>query len=141
MATQDSMEIVGLNLKMLGRQSKKNVLISAGKPADKARLLESVRELAKLDVRLFATEGTSRFLTEKGVPNEPIYKIGEGTEPNIKSFLEADRFDLIVNILTGDYNYDAGTDSNRIRALAVQNSIPLITDAFVIHTHQPHRPT
>ena len=131
MATHDSMEIVGLNLKMLGRQSKKNVLVSAGKPADKARLLESVRELAKLDVRLFATEGTSRFLTEQGVPNEPIYKIGEGTEPNIKSFLEADRFDLIVNILTGDYNYDASSDSNRIRALAVQNSIPLITDVEV----------
>lgn len=131
MATHDSMEIVGLNLKMLGRQSKKNVLISAGKPADKTRLLESVRELAKLDVRLFATDGTSRFLTEQGVPNEPIFKIGEGTEPNIKSFLEADRFDLIVNILTGDYNYDANSDSNRIRALAVQNSIPLITDVEV----------
>ena len=131
MATQDSMEIVGLNLKMLGRQSKKNVLVSAGKPADKARLLESVRELAKLDVRLFATEGTSRFLTEQGVPNEPIYKIAESTEPNIKSFLEADRFDLIVNILTGDSNYDAKSDNNQIRALAVQNSIPLITDVEV----------
>ena len=131
MATQDSLEIVGLNLKMLGRQSRKNVLISAGKLADKTRLLDSVHALAALDVRIFSTEGTCAFLTEHGIANEPIYKIGEGREPNIKSFLEADRFDLVVNILTGDHDYDQRSDSNRIRALAVQNSIPLITDVEV----------
>jgi cytosine/creatinine deaminase len=131
MTVQDSMEIVGLNLKMLGRQSKKNVLISAGKREDKLMLLESVRDLAKLDVRVFCTEGTSKFLTEQNVPNELIYKIAEGKEPNIKSFLEADRLDLVVNILTGDHNYDANSDNNRIRAFAVQNSIPLITDPEV----------
>ncbi len=131
MATQDSMEIVGLNLKLLGRKSKKNILISAGKPADKARLLESVRALSKLDVRIFCTEGTSQYLTQQGIANEVIYKIAEGQDPNIRSFLEADRFDLVVNILTGDNDYDQASDNNRIRALAVQNSIPLITDVEV----------
>ena len=131
MATQDSMEIVGLNLKLLGRKSKKNILISAGKPADKARLLESVRSLSNLDVRIFCTEGTSHYLTEQGIANEVIYKIAEGQDPNIRSFLEADRFDLVVNILTGDNDYDQASDNNRIRALAVQNSIPLITDVEV----------
>ncbi len=131
MATQDSMEIVGLNLKLLGRKSKKNILISAGKRADKARLLESVRALSKLDVRIFCTEGTSHYLTEQGIANEVIYKIAEGQDPNIRSFLEADRFDLVVNILTGDNDYDQASDNNRIRALAVQNSIPLITDVEV----------
>ena len=127
----DSMEMIALNLKLLGRNSRKSILISAGKILDKERLLPSIARLAELNVRIFCTEGTSRFLSGKGIVNERIYKIAEGAEPNIRSFLEADRFDLIVNVLTGDNDYDQSSDSNQIRVLSIQNSIPLITDVDV----------
>jgi cytosine/creatinine deaminase len=124
-------EMIGLNLKLLGPKNQIDVLISSGKNSDKEKLLPAIRRLADLGVTLYATEGTSKFLDGKGIQNQPIYKITENQEPNILSYLEDDKFDLIVNILTGNNDYDQRSDSNRIRALAVENNIPLFTDPDV----------
>ena len=127
----DGIDFVALNLKVAGRKGRKNVLVSAGKLADKERLLPTVSLLVKLGFTIYCTSGTSRFLTEHGIANDEVYKIAEGRQPNIRSFLEADRFDLVINILTGDDNYDQSTDSRQIRSLAIQNGIPLVTDVEV----------
>lgn len=126
-----SIDRAALNLKVLGRRSKKRVLVSAGAPQSKERLLPSVKKLIALNFDIYATEGTSRFLTERNIPNQKVYKITEREEPNIKSFLREERFDLIINVLTGDNDYDEASDSNLIRSLAVQNSIQLVTDVEV----------
>jgi adenosine deaminase len=127
----DTIEMLAFNLKLVGSKTKKNVLLSAGKPSDKEKLLPSIRKLTTLGVNLYATEGTSRFLSNHGIGNQELYKITKQKEPNIKSFLSADRFDLVINILVGNHDYDESTDSNLIRALCIQNGIPLITDPDV----------
>lgn len=127
----DTIEMLAFNLKLVGKKTKKNVLISAGKMADKENLLPSIRKLSDLEVNIFATQGTSRFLNAHEVRNQELYKIAEQKEPNIKSFLSEDRFDLVINILVGNYDYDESTDSNLIRTLCIENGIPLITDADV----------
>ncbi len=127
----DNIEMLAFNLKLIGRKTKKNVLISAGKLSDKEKVLPAIQKLAALEVRIFATERTSKFLTERGIANYRIYKIAEGREPNIRSFLDEDRFDLVINILTGNNDYDESTDSKLIRTLSIQNGIPLITDPDV----------
>jgi cytosine/adenosine deaminase-related metal-dependent hydrolase len=127
----DTVEMLGFNLKLLGRKTKTNVLISAGKLSDKQRMLPAIRALAELNVALYATPGTSRFLTEQGIANQEIYKITEKKEPNIKSFLDAERLDLVINVLTGNNDYDEASDCNLIRALSIEGGIPLITDVGV----------
>ena len=127
----DTVEMLGFNLKLIGRKTKKNVLLSAGKLADKERMLPAIRQLAHLNVSLYGTKGTSRFLNDHGIANQEIYKIAEKREPNIRSFLSQDRFDLVINVLTGNNDYDESTDSNLIRALSIENGIPLITDVDV----------
>lgn len=127
----DTVEMLAFNLKLIGRKSKKNVLISAGKLADKERMFPAIEMLSKLDVHLYATRGTSQFLNQKGIANHEIYKIADTREPNIKSFLDDDRFDLVINVLTGNNDYDEASDNNLIRALSIQNGIPLITDVDV----------
>ncbi len=131
MMIDDTIEMLAFNLKLVGKKTKKNVLISAGKMADKENLLPSIRKLSDLEVNIFATQGTSRFLNAHEVRNQELYKIAEQKEPNIKSFLSEDRFDLVINILVGNYDYDESTDSNLIRTLCIENGIPLITDADV----------
>ena len=131
MMIDDTIEMLAFNLKLVGRKTKKNVLISAGKMADKEKLLPSIRKLSDLEVNIFATQGTSRFLNANAVKNQELYKIAEQKEPNIRSFLSEDRFDLVINILVGNYDYDESTDSNLIRTLCIENGIPLITDADV----------
>lgn len=127
----DHVDFLTFNLKLIGKKNKKNILISAGKLTDKKNLLPSIINLSKLNVFFFATKGTSAFLSENSIDNQEIYKIAEKKEPNIKSFLRDNRFDFIINILTGDVDYDEDSDCKLIRKLAIEKGIPLITDIDV----------
>ena len=127
-----SLELLAFNLKLLGQRSKKNILVSAGRTDDKRRMLPAIRKLTSLTVDLYATPGTFRFLAENGVASTQIHKIADRRTPNILSFLKANRFDLVVNVLTGDNDYDRifrrETDSH---CSSIENGIPLITDPDV----------
>ena len=125
-------ELLAFNLKMLGGSRKKRVLVSAGKELDKERMLPAIQKLISLDsVELFATPGTHEFLKRKGIESTLIHKIADRRAPNILSYLEANRFDLVVNILTGDNYYDESSDAKTIRSRSIENAIPLITDPDV----------
>ncbi len=127
----DTVEMLTFSLKLIGKKSRKNVLISAGKLADKDKMFPAIKKLAELNVVIHATPGTHDYLTRNGVANFALHKIADKREPNIKSFLKEDRVDLIINVLTGNFDYDESTDSNLIRSMAIENGIPLITDVDV----------
>lgn len=131
METNNTIEMLSFNLKLIGKKSKKNVLISAGKTLDKERMLPAVAKLMDFNIAIYATEGTSLFLDKHGIKNQQVFKITEKKEPNIKSFLDQDRFDIVINILTGNHDYDEASDCNLIRNLSIENGIPLITDVDV----------
>lgn len=131
MMVDDTIEMLAFNLKLVGKKTNKNVLISAGKMSDKEKMLPAIKKLSGLGVNIFATKGTSHFLNAHHVRNQELYKITEQKEPNIKSFLADNRFDLVINVLVGNHDYDESTDSNLIRTLCIENGIPLITDADV----------
>jgi hypothetical protein len=131
MARVTSLELLAFNLKLLGPKTRKNVLISAGRTEIKRKMLPAIRRLMSLNVNLYATPGTHRFLNENCVRNIEIHKITDGLAPNILTFLKADRFDLVINVLTNDEDYDEATDARLIRKLSIENGIPLITDPDV----------
>ena len=126
-----SLELLAFNVKLLGERSKKSILISAGKTADKERMLPAIRRLMSLSIELYATPGTYRFLSAHGIESTQIHKITDSRAPNILSFLKANRFDLVINVLTGDNDYDESSDAKLIRSLSIENGIPLITDPDV----------
>jgi cytosine deaminase len=131
MTQTTSLEMLAFNLKLLGPKTRKRLLISAGRLDDKARMLPAIQRVLTLDVDLFATPGTHLFLNENGVANTEIHKITDSRSPNILTFLKENRFDLVVNVLTGDQDYDEGSDAKLIRKLSIENGIPLITDCDV----------
>ena len=114
MYAPDTMAMLGFNLKLIAGRSKKNILVSTGTTEVKKRLLPAIAKLADTNINLFATDGTHRFLVANGVTAQLINKISDTAEPNIRSFLEQDRFDLIINILTGDSDYGTSQDSCRL---------------------------
>jgi cytosine deaminase len=126
-----SLELLAFNLKLIGQGTRKRILVSAGKVADKQQLLPALRRLMALNVELYATPGTHQFLRQASVPAVEIYKIADERAPNILTFLKANRFDLVVNILTGDDDYDEASDAKLIRSRSIENAIPLITDPQV----------
>jgi len=127
----DSVEMSAFRLKLMARRSGKNVLISAGKLEDKRRMLPAIQKLDPALFKIYATPGTSRFLAAEKVRNTLLHKVGEQQEPNIKSFLSTDSLDMVINILTGDNDYDESSDSKLIRTLSIVHGIPLITDVEV----------
>ncbi|VFN00893.1 MAG: Amidohydrolase family protein [Candidatus Kentron sp. G] len=131
MLQNDTVEMLAFNLKLIGKKTKKRILLSAGKKSNKEKMLPAISELISFGVDLYATERTSRFLNSHGIHNRELFKIAEGKEPNIRSFLTGNRFDLVINVLVGKHDYDESTDSNLIRSLCIKHGIPLITDVDV----------
>lgn len=131
MRQSDPMDFLAFNLKLLGKRTRKRVLLSAGSILGKQRCLPAVKKLLPFNTEIYATEGTSAFLKDNGVDNQVIYKIAEGKEPNIRSALENKQFDLVVSVLTGDPGYDEKTDSKVIRSMAIEQGVPLITSIDV----------
>jgi cytosine/creatinine deaminase len=126
-----SLEMLAFNLKLLGRKSRKKVLISAGKLEDKKRMFPAIQQFLTLEVDVYSTPGTHKFLLERGIESTEIHKITDRRSPNIQTFLEENRFDLVINVLTGDNDYDEASDAKLIRKLCIENGIPLITDCDV----------
>ncbi|HWJ20570.1 MAG TPA: amidohydrolase family protein [Geobacterales bacterium] len=126
-----SLEMLAFNLKLLGRKSRKKVLISAGKAENKKRMLPAIQQFLELEVDIYSTPGTHNFLAIYGIESIEIHKITDRRSPNILTFLNENRFDLVINVLTGDNDYDESSDANLIRKLCIENGIPLITDCDV----------
>jgi len=130
MAAQDTnskMDLIGFNLKMQAKGRQRSLLISAGPQEDKQHLLEACRKMAEVGVGLFATPGTHRFLGKNGVESIET----PWNQPNIRTLIKDGKVDFVVNILTGDTNYDEASDAAGVRSLCVKHGIPLFTDREV----------
>lgn len=109
------------------RIPKNSVLISIKGDENRFRCLEWIKRLKKLNFKIYATEHTSEFLWKNGIENELLFKIHEAKEPNIRTFIINGKIELVINI---PFSYDRleFDDSYEIRRLAVDLSIPLITN-------------
>ena len=106
----------------------KNILLSTGSAKQKTEMLDAARLLAAKGYKLYATGGTSRFLTENGVENTLVYWPSEEGHPQALDMLHSKAIDLVVNIpknlTTGEL-----TNGYKVRRAAIDLNIPLITNA------------
>ena len=111
------------------RIPKKNILLSTGTPKQKVEMLSAARLLQQKGYKLFATGGTSKFLTENGVENTQVYWPSEtNQQPQALDMLHKKEIDMVVKI---PKNLTAGELSNgyKIRRAAIDLNVPLITNA------------
>ena len=111
------------------RIPEKNILLSTGDGKQKAEMLVTSVMLRKHGYKLFATPGTSRYLTENGVENTMVHWPSEvGQQPQAIDLLRNKEIDLVVNV---PKNLSTGELSNgyKIRRAAIDLNIPLITNA------------
>lgn len=110
------------------RIPKKKILLSTGTPKQKVDMLEAARMLQKKGYDIFATGGSSKFLTENGVENTRVYWSSEEGHPQALEMLHKKEIDMVVNI---PKNLTAGELDNgyKIRRAAIDLNIPLITNA------------
>jgi carbamoyl-phosphate synthase large subunit len=111
------------------RIPEKNILLSTGSPKQKAAMLDAAKLLVSKGYKLFATGGSSRYLTENGVENTLVYwPSEEGMQPQALDMLHRKEIDMVVNL---PKNLTAGelTNGYKIRRAAVDLNIPLLTNA------------
>ncbi len=129
-ASPGFIELWTLQMKM-SKRIKKNILISIGKNKDKSKLMPFVKKLAEQKVKLYATEGTAKYLEQNGLKNVSVlYKISQKKKPNISSFIKYKRFDLVINIPNGKKKKSI-TDGQLIRTKVLEKDIPLVTNVDV----------
>ena len=111
------------------RIPKKNILLSTGGAKEKAEMLDAAKMLLKHGYKLYATSGTSKYLTENGVENTMVYwPSDEGKEPQALSMLHHKQIDMVVNI-PKDLTPHELTNGYKIRRAAIDLNIPLITNS------------
>ena len=126
--TDTSCAVLKAMLSVGYRIPEKSVLLSTGNAKQKADTLEAARMLQKKGYKLYATGGSSHFLTENGVENTRVYWPSEEGQPQALDMLHRKKIDMVVNI---PKNLTAGELDNgyKIRRAAIDLNVPLITNA------------
>lgn len=111
------------------RIPQKNILLSTGGAKEKAGMLDAARVLKQNGYNLFATAGTSRYLSENGLNNTLVYwPSEEGKHPQALDLLRSKEIDMVVNI-PKDLTPRELTNGYKIRRAAIDLNIPLITNS------------
>lgn len=106
------------------RLSTKGNVIMTVRDKDKDELVPIARGFHEMGWTISATEGTSRYLAEHGIPAETLYKIGDGT-PNILDYILSGKVDMVVN--TPSKGMAHNRDGFIIRRNTVEAGIPCLT--------------
>ncbi len=110
-------EAAGKELPLSGK-----VLITVN-DRDKHKIVESSKKFIELGFEIVATEGTHRYLKERGIKSSVINKINKG-RPNIVDAIKNGEVQLIVNTPIGKKGM---IDDSYIRSGAIKYNIPYIT--------------
>ncbi len=107
----------------------KNILLSTGGAKQKAEMLDAAKMLKDHGYNLFATGGTSNYLTENGIDNTLVYwPSDEGKQPQALDLLHEKKIDMVVNI-PKDLTPRELTNGYKIRRASIDLNIPLLTNS------------
>jgi carbamoyl-phosphate synthase large subunit len=92
---------------------------------DKEEAVEIIREFVDIGYEVYATEGTSRYLGQRGVHTTEVRKIGDKDALNLMDLITDGQVDLLVNTASKDKRIEQ--EAAVIRKASVQRSIPCLT--------------
>lgn len=108
----------------------KKVLVSIGGDK-KVKLFPMLQKLETDGWEIYATENTHDFLSRNGIGSSFLYKASDNLEPNLTSCIANKQIDLIINIPRTISPADDNNDGFKIRRLAIDHNIPLITNLHI----------
>ena len=110
------------------RIPRKTVLLSTGGAKQKAEMLDAARMLVDHGYELYATGGTSKYLSDNGVANTLVHWPSESEQPQALDLLHSHQIDMVVNI-PKDLTTHELTNGYKIRRAAIDLNVPLITNS------------
>jgi carbamoyl-phosphate synthase large subunit len=106
------------------KKPKKGILVSAGREKDKIKFIEVVDNLYKLNVPIYATRGTSKFLEDRGYKVETVHW---NRNPRAVDVIIEGRVDFVINI-NKNLSVDELHNNSEIRKTAVKCGCSLLTN-------------
>jgi carbamoyl-phosphate synthase/aspartate carbamoyltransferase/dihydroorotase len=118
----------------------KNILLSIGSYKGKIDLCSSVKLLTQMGYKLYASMGTADYYTEQGFKVKAVdwpyedtgMSSGEFRQRSIADCLQQNKFDMVINLPMRNGGTRAAssfmTQGYRTRRMAVDYSVPLVTD-------------
>ena len=92
-------------------------------------MIETAEIFHELGLRILATRGTARFLTDNGIPSDIVNKAYEGGR-TVVDVMKDGEIDLVVNTTEGA---QAIEDSRSMRNVTLMDKIPYFTTAAAAH--------
>ena len=105
-------------------QKSGGVLITV-RDSDKAEITDIAKKFAQLGFSLYATRGTCKFLSEKGLPIQSVEKIFECPDNNTETLLTSGKISYVI--CTSEKGRDPALDDVKLRRKACSLGIPCLT--------------
>ncbi|MEE1083396.1 MAG: carbamoyl-phosphate synthase (glutamine-hydrolyzing) large subunit [Paludibacteraceae bacterium] len=108
----------------------KGILVSSGDVRGKVELLDACKMLAAKGYKIYATDGTQKFLGDHGIQATAVCWPDEESngKENIAKLMSNHQIDLVINI-PKDQTKRELTNGYKIRRSAIDHNIPLMTNA------------
>ena len=108
----------------------KGILVSSGDVRGKVELLDACKMLAAKGYKIYATDGTQKFLGDHGIQATAVCWPDEESngKENIAKLMSSHQIDLVINI-PKDHTKRELTNGYKIRRSAIDHNIPLMTNA------------
>ncbi len=94
--------------------------------ADKGEAVRIAEKLAKNNIKIYATPGTSKFLSENNIKNTTVYRIKDMRTPGLSDLIRNGNISMIIN--TPSESYGSFRDGYTLREIAIRRDIPVITN-------------
>ena len=91
----------------------------------KEEAAEFAQRFHDVGFKIWATEGTAKFFSEKGISVKIGYKITENPEENLLNLIQKGKVQYVVNTTTK--GKQAERDGFQIRRMSVENGVPCLT--------------
>jgi carbamoyl-phosphate synthase large subunit len=112
------------------RIPEKGILLSTGPLPTKTVFLEEMKMLQSFGLEFYGTQGTVDFYAKYGFEITPLNRPYTKQEPNILTYMENGKIDLVINIPKSNEKDELDSDYF-IRRKAIDLNIPLITNIQV----------
>jgi carbamoyl-phosphate synthase large subunit len=124
------------------------VLITVGGDEPKRKAIPLAKAFEEMGFKIYATKNTAEVLRAAGVPVTTLYKVKEGSDPNILNYLQEHKIDLVINVPMPNKKTafrDVLTDGYAIRRHAVEFNVPVIVNlelaSALVRVMQQHNGT
>jgi len=104
------------------------ILLSTGGAKQKAEMLDAARMLCDHGYKLYATGGTSKYLTDNGIRNTLVHWPSDEAQPQALDLLHKHQIDMVINI-PKDLTTHELTNGYKIRRASIDLNVPLITNS------------